>query len=161
MKRTGFKRKIYTPPPPAPPTRGSGGTMAVIDQVARPVAKDPSLVSETYRRLVRAMPCMHCRIVGFTQFCHSDQGKGMSMKTDDRRGWPGCGPHGDDPGCHHLLGSTGKMPRQQRRDFEDEYSARTRAEIRSGGLWPPDLPLWPGDLDQQPGACDEPQSPSQ
>jgi hypothetical protein len=49
---------------------------------------------------------------------HADEGKGQGIKTDCRRAWPGCGPHGDTMGCHYLLGSTGKLGREERRRLE-------------------------------------------
>lgn len=147
LRRKPFQRKAEAPsverePKPWAPSvlaisRGTyaGGTGAG-------VAKEKPLVCEEYRAIVRQMPCAHCRINGYTQFCHSDAGKGMGLKTDDRRGWPGCGPHDNKPGCHHLIGSTGTFTKQQRRDLEDEYARRTRAEIVRRGLWPKGLPMW-------------------
>jgi hypothetical protein len=144
LRRTGFQRPQYTPPPPATPRRAerSGVIRRVTDDV-RPAPKENIVVCEAYRRLVRAMPCMRCGIVGFTQFCHADEGKGMGLKTDDRRGWPGCGPHGEEPGCHHYVGTSGQLPRQEKRALEEEYGRRTREILESCGLWPAGLERWP------------------
>lgn len=107
--------------------------------------KEAVIEHEGYKALVRQLPCAHCGIIGFTQFCHSDEGKGMGIKTDSRRGWPGCGPHGDSPGCHHLIGSTGTFTREQRRALEERYAAETRAKVFGSGLWPRGLPLLEND----------------
>jgi hypothetical protein len=109
---------------------------------AGPAPKENSLVSETYRRLVRAMPCMRCGRPPQSQFCHADMGKGMGLKTDDRRGWPGCGPHDGEPGCHWYIGTSGKLPKAVRRVLEHEYAVRTRAAIVAAGNWPRNLPMW-------------------
>lgn len=152
MKRTPFKRAAPAPhvkpervPPPLirPPAWRIG---AVVSPHPRPaVEKDNAIQSEAYMAAVRKLPCARCGIVGFTQFCHADEGKGQGMKTDCRRGWPGCGPHGDTMGCHYLVGSTGKLGKTQRRITEDAYGRQTRALIRAMGLWPKTLPPWPGD----------------
>lgn len=145
MKRSGFKPKVYEPPPAAP-------LRALLQpvNVARISANDPGpavtkehpAVSEAYRDLVRAMRCAHCGYPPRSQFCHSDQGKGMGLKTDDRRGWPGCGPHDGEPGCHWLIGTSGRIPKAERRELEDRYAARARAAILAAGKWPKNLPLW-------------------
>ena len=44
--------------------------------------------------------------------------------------------------CHHLIGSTGKLGRDERRRLEAEYGARTRAAVQAAGQWPKKLPAW-------------------
>jgi hypothetical protein len=141
MKRTGFKRTRYVTAPPAPPRplRRTVATSICRDS-ARPSPKSPVLVHEQYRQLVRRLPCARCGYVGATQFCHADQGKGMGIKTDDRLGWAGCGPHEGVMGCHYLVGSSGHYPRERRRLLEVIYARWTRAQIQMSGDWPPDLP---------------------
>lgn len=100
---------------------------------------------EAYMAAVRRMRCALCQVEGYTQFCHTDLGKGMGLKTDVRLGWPGCGPRPDPSGrllegCHEYVGR--RMTREQRRAFEATASALTRAHIRSAGLWPENLPMW-------------------
>jgi hypothetical protein len=111
-----------------------------------PVAKEQPMVCEAYRRLVRSLPCALCGYPPPSQFCHADQGKGMGLKSDDRTGWPGCGPHPEanvhDEGCHHYVGTSGKLPKQARRNLERELARKTRAEIERRGLWPHLLPKW-------------------
>lgn len=104
--------------------------------------KEGVIQSAAYMAAVRMLACAHCKIEGYTQFCHADEGKGQAIKTDCRRGWPGCGPHGDTMGCHYLLGSTGQLGRDERRRLEATYGRATRAEILRLGLWPASLPLW-------------------
>ena len=102
MKRTGFK--VQRPP---------GARLAKVakqisaDYTLRPrpvvraepnaghrhraIPKDGPLQHEGYIAQVRRLPCIRCGVVGFSQFCHADEGKGMALKTDCRLGWPGCG----------------------------------------------------------------------
>lgn len=139
MRRTGFARKVYNPPPPAPPRpverRGTyAGTVTL-----QLVPKEAPRQHKGYMDLVRAMACAHCGRAPRSQFCHADQGKGTGIKTDCRRGWPGCAQ------CHHLIGSTGKLGRDERRRLEAEYAARTRAQILAAGTWPARLPTWTED----------------
>lgn len=150
LRRTGFKRPTYIPPPNPPVTRGRGGVIRRIDDIAISVQKENVITSLVYQALVRKLPCARCGIVGFTQFCHSDEGKGIGIKTDDRRGWPGCGPHleGDRlvNGCHWFVGTSGKLKQAERRALEARISAETRLQIIRQGLWPKSLPLWDADL---------------
>lgn len=136
LRRTSFARKVYTPAPPAPlrPVERRATYAGQVSLVLVP--KEIAIQHEGYMNLVRAMACMHCGKVPRSQFCHADQGKGQGIKTDCRRGWPGCAA------CHHLIGSTGKLGRDERRRLEAEYGARTRAAVRAAGQWPKKLPAW-------------------
>jgi len=156
MKRTGFTRKA-PPPRPAKQYEGTKGPQPracarpeVVARLVVPVPKLKPIQHEGYMAAVRRLRCYRCGIVGFTQFCHSDEGKGIGIKTDCREGWPGCGPHFDASGvmvngCHHYVGTSGSMPRAEKRQFEDDASRDTRAQIRACGLWPEGLELWPED----------------
>lgn len=136
MRRTGFTRKVYCPPPPAPLRRVErSGTYAVRPALVL-VHKEAAIQHQGYMNLVRAMACMHCGKPPRSQFCHADMGKGAGIKTDCRRGWPGCAA------CHYLIGSTGKLGRDERRRLEADYGARTRAQILADGTWPARLPRW-------------------
>lgn len=149
MKRSSFRVKLparkpakqveYRPRPRAVAVFEGEARMAV------PVPKENPLQHEGYIRLVRSMPCKGCGIAGFTQFCHSDEGKGLGIKSDCRAGWPGCGPRPGINGCHYDVGTSGFLGREGRRKFEREAAAQTRSEIRADGLWPPDLPEWSDD----------------
>ncbi len=123
-----------------PPKATMGGSVS-----GAPVPKDEPIQDERYMAVVRKMRCFRCHIEGYTQFCHSDEGKGLSIKSDCRYGWPGCGPHpihdgSIDPGCHWFVGTSGKLSRAERRAFEACASAETRDEVWRAGLWPPGLP---------------------
>jgi hypothetical protein len=83
------------------------------------------------------MPCRRCGRAGPSQFCHADEGKGIGIKTDCRRGWPGC------PECHEFVGSTGKLGKEGRRLLEAVMGLSTRTTILLEGQWPASLPLWP------------------
>jgi hypothetical protein len=144
VKRSGFERPRYVTAPPAPPRPISRHVVwEMSSNQVRSAPKSPVLVHEVYRRLVRQLPCARCGYAGATQFCHADQGKGMSFKTDDRSGWAGCGPHDGWAGCHHLVGSSGHYPKERRRVLEEIYARWTREQIRDAGAWPIDLPQWP------------------
>lgn len=114
-------------------------------RLGRPVDDEPTAAIEkenviaehgTYMALVRMLPCARCGKHSPSQFCHADMGKGAGIKTDCRRGFPGCPP------CHELLGSSGKIPRAERRELEAQYGRETREKINNMGLWPKRLPQW-------------------
>lgn len=113
-------------------------------RAAQPVSAEPAPAVEkenvipehgVYMAMVRMLPCARCSKHAPSQFCHADMDKGMGLKTDCRRGFPGC------PTCHELLGSSGKIPRAERRELEAQYGRETRAKILTLG-WPKRLPLW-------------------
>lgn len=89
-----------------------------------------------YMAVVRKLPCAHCGIPGISQFCHSDEGKGMGIKSDCRLGWPGC------PACHVAIGTARIYPREERRAIESHMAANTRRQITAAGQWPSNLPPW-------------------
>lgn len=161
MKRTSWARPGYggvtshrnTTQDHEPPTKSAikpivkqQAVMARIGhQGPSPIPKENAITSPAYQAAVRRLPCIRCGIQGFTQFCHSDEGKGMAIKTDDRRGWPGCGPHGTEPGCHWYVGTSGNLKQSERRALEADYAARTRAMVEAKGEWPARLPKWESD----------------
>lgn len=143
MRRTPFERPRYVTAPPAPPRRSErAGVMVRADTGARPHPKAKTFSSEAYRAAVRQLPCARCGHVGATQFCHTDEGKGLALKTDDRLGWAGCGPHDGTMGCHYLVGSSGHYSKDRRRCLERIYAQWTREQVQQLGLWPADLPAW-------------------
>lgn len=137
LRRAPFKRARFEPAPRAPlqPVRGARkATMASKHREIKPVLKENPLEYEPYRRLICTLPCMRCGIHGFTQAAHADCGKGLSLKTDDRTCWPGCGPHHGLPGCHHYVGTTGALGKMRRREVEAEYAAKAIALLRIQAL---------------------------
>ena len=114
--------------------------------MAAPVPKEGALQHLAYMAIMRTLPCVRCGVVGLTQFCHADEGKGLAIKSDCRLGWPGCGPNGNDPGCHWLVGTSGRLGKEGRRVFEAAAGRLTRDAVRAAGRWPASLPEWAPDF---------------
>lgn len=145
LKRTGFTKKPYTRPPTSAPKPIERGVFTRADGGAEARPKENPVRSEAYRRLVAMMDCAHCKIQGLSQCAHADQGKGLSIKSDDRTCFPLCGPHpSGEPGCHWRIGTSGQYSREERRKLEDEYGGKTRRAIFNNGLWPKAVPEWRG-----------------
>ena len=98
--------------------------------------KDNPLRSEEYRRLVAQLPCICGCGRQLTQAAHPNTGKGMALKTDDRRCFPLAPP------CHQAFDQGAMFPKQERREWEDRWGAITRATIIAAGKWPAKLPRW-------------------
>lgn len=152
MKRTPFKSKLPPPRQAKVYTGANPGTPAVafarvaaVEREVVPLPKEKPVQHAGYMAAVRLLPCARCGWFekGRIQFCHADEGKGLALKTDCRAGWPGCGPHDNTMGCHWVVGTSGRMPREERREFERDAGERTRARIIAAGLWPATLPRWP------------------
>jgi hypothetical protein len=132
----GFKRPTYVPPP-APPQRPIVRKVSYAPpEVSFPVTKECALQHQGYINAVRGLPCARCGRAPRSQFCHGDMDKGMGIKTDCRRGWPGC------PECHYFVGTSGTLPKEARRLLEAVYAQQTREKIIAAGLWPKRLPIW-------------------
>ena len=145
LKRSAFARqrpeRVRTYPSPIPEhLRRSARMDADIGIAVSAIPKDAAVRSEAYRRLVALMDCIHCGIAGYSQAAHADQGKGAHIKSDDRTCYPACAPRPGVIGCHALIGMTGSMPREDRRELEQRYAALTREAIETAGLWPANLP---------------------
>lgn len=132
----GFRRPVYTPPPapPARPLLRKPDYSISLSVVV--VEKENALQHSGYINLVRGMPCARCGKAPRSQFCHADMDKGMGIKTDCRRGWPGCAD------CHYFVGTSGTLPKEARRLVEAVYAQQTREKIIAAGLWPKRLPHW-------------------
>lgn len=101
------------------------------------IEKENAVQHQGYMAAVRRLGyCMRCKRPCRPQFCHRDEGKGTGIKTDVRQGWPGC------DGCHRFVGSSGNLPKPQRRAEEDRLAAETRAEVERRGWWPKRLARW-------------------
>lgn len=142
MKRSGFSK---APPPRAaraPLVLATEPTRAVLrraDGNARltvAVPKGQYVRSEAYRRLVAALPCAHCKRAGPSQAAHADEGKGLSLKADDRTCYPLCADSPGRRGCHSLLGASGAFTREHRRTLEAKYQRETWATLDAAGLIP-------------------------
>ncbi len=146
---TGFKRATSAPAGVRPervtkwPIALAERAKAAIQTIAQTCSASPKenvAKSAAYEAAVRRLPCYRCGIVGFTQFCHTDEGKGQGIKTDVRLGWPGCRTREGEPGCHWFIGTSGTLPREEKRQFEEKAAAHTRAEVERRGWWPKKLP---------------------
>jgi hypothetical protein len=81
--------------------------------------------------VVRRMRCARCGIKGFTQFCHSDEGKGMGIKVSDALCAALCVE------CHRELDQGKDMKRQERHEMWDQAYIRTvQLLIEQGHLKP-------------------------
>ena len=95
----------------------------------KPRPKSAPWRSEPYRRLVAALPCIRCRIEGYSQAAHADYGKGMATKTGDETCYPLCGPRVGEPGCHEHVGRV--LARENRRSLEAGWGRLTRSRLRA------------------------------
>lgn len=154
LRRTPMRRKAPTMPAKRDRTsefasflvESSAARMATrLDAgVPKVVEKDAPVQHQGYMALVRLQPCQRCGWYrkGWMQFCHADEGKGMGIKSDCRLGWSGCGPHDGLPGCHWIVGTSGQLSKEERREFERWAGRRTRSTIVMNGQWPKRLPKW-------------------
>lgn len=93
--------------------------------------KERPFRSETYRRLVAAMPCAMCGKPGPSQCAHSDQGKGLGIKSTDLDCFPLCADAPLFRGCHSIMGASGTLSKEERQDLEVKFAAKTRAALAS------------------------------
>lgn len=136
LKRSGFTRRLYVPPPVAPLTPPQSWNRARTDSLVA-VPKMQLLRSESYRRWVSILPCCACGIEGWTQVAHGNQAKyghGRSIKSGDQFVFPMCGPRPGHMGCHamHDLRMDG-LSKAERDALEDEYIERTLRLAREVG----------------------------
>ncbi len=141
MKRTDIRPK--RPPRPdrsaefasyAPRHTGASRAVMVSNLDARltvPLPKERPFRSETYRRLVAAMSCAMCGKPGPSQCAHSDQGKGLSIKSSDLECFPLCADAPLFRGCHSIMGASGKLDKDVRQKLERDFAAETRAALAS------------------------------
>lgn len=133
--RKPYKReRVY--PSAIPESQRRNAVFARMDVPAAPQPKEDALQHQGYINAVRGLPCAHCGKGPRSEFCHSDEGKGMAIKSDCRTGWPGC------HACHDAIGTQRIYPKDERRALEARYAAQTRYTILAAGLWPKNLPLW-------------------
>ncbi len=147
LRRTGFARKPYTPPPAAPLRaleRPVNVARISANDAGPSVAKENPLRSEAYRRLVAAMPCAHCRRTDRSQHAHENEAKGKSVKLDDRRAMPLCADEPGREGCHTKFDQYRLLPGGRRAHvaYGQMWAAQTREAILKAGDWPKNLPLW-------------------
>lgn len=120
------------------------GIMAASTTTATPVEKECPLRSETYRRLVAALPCAYCHIEGYSQHAHENEQKGKGMKLDDRRSMPLCCARPGEEGCHTAFDQYRLLPGGRAAHVAQGrvWAEQTRQLITESGLWPKNLPVW-------------------
>ena len=138
MKRAAIRRKApprreatqstYSPRPrtPAQPVLVADGKARMVV----PVPKAQPLRDEGYRRLVAALPCVLCGIVGYSNACHGDEGKGLGIKAGDETAYPGCVSRPGIVGCHERIGTLRELRKDQRRELEALWANQTRMKLR-------------------------------
>jgi hypothetical protein len=151
MKRTGIrsmsaKRRQRLEGPTAPRERHPVALHRVersgvyAGTTTGPAPKEAIVESAAYERAAKSLGyCMRCGaevvpLTGALDFCHADLGKGQGIKTDVRRGWPGCRT------CHEIVGR--KLAKPVRRAVEYLLGVMTRAAVRAAGKWPKGLPMF-------------------
>jgi len=145
MKRTSFARPVYVRPLPSPLRRLERpvSVWQATDDVVLSIPKDNPLECEAYRRLVAALPCIHCGVEDQSQCAHGPA-MGRGIKCDDRFSMPLCAARPGIPGCHYLFDQYMLGDAEWRRIAAIVWSARTRAAIVADGTWPGSLPMWEG-----------------
>lgn len=101
-------------------------------------AKEAPVRSEKYRRLVAAMPCIHCGIAGRSQAAHVPP-SGKGIKQDDRETFPLCADGPGTIGCHARFDQFKLWPKQAAVAQGLRWARETRAAILAAGLWPKGL----------------------
>lgn len=129
-------RRKATPPGPAKEIDYTPRPRDVVQHSAAPDAgrmvlsypKDAPARDDAYRRLVAALPCIHCGRVGRSQAAHGPT-LGLGIKASDIDLFPLCA---DDPGrvgCHAKFDRYELFDADQRREMAALWAARTRATI--------------------------------
>lgn len=142
-----MKRSPMTRTAPRPASEWTGDTLPtprpqalrIADTRARltvPLPKRPPLRSEPYRRWVASQPCAHCGRAGPSQAAHSDESKGLGIKSCDSGIFALCADAPIRRGCHSMIGASGAFSRTQRRILELNYAERTQHEALAAGVWP-------------------------
>jgi hypothetical protein len=91
--------------------------------VLTPAPKPDTPRSESYRRLVAQLPCIHCGREGQTQAAHPNDGKGMAIKASDLECFPLCVE------CHREFDQGAMFPKAARRDMERVWAEQTRLQL--------------------------------
>lgn len=131
MKRSGFKRKPCAVTGPArcivPLTRPPNYSRSSDSAIQAP--KGEYIRSESYRRAVAALPCIHCGIEGFSQAAHpSNQSRGM--KASDDLCFPLCATRPGEPGCHWRHDNGQLFPRSERAEIDKAWALQTQTIIK-------------------------------
>lgn len=98
-----------------------------------PIPKQRAWRSEKYRRFVASMPCFGCRIEGYSQCAHANQGRGLGQKTSDADTFPLCSVRPGHMGCHQMHDLLLDMTLDQRREKELDYIYLMRSYAAEAG----------------------------
>ena len=111
------------------------------------IVKENAIRHEGYRRLVASMRCCWCGREGRSNHAHENEGKGMSLKLDDRRAMPLCVDDMGLHGCHYAFDQYSLIDggRYAHVELGRAMAAATRQAIFKAGKWPKGLPLMPAD----------------
>lgn len=90
--------------------------------------KQPRYESEPWIRAVASLHCVRCFREGATQAAHRNEGKGMSMKTDD------CWTAALCVDCHREIDQGKTMSRAEKREAMDTAILMTLRELARKGL---------------------------
>lgn len=101
-------------------------------------AKDDLVVSEPYRRLVAALPCINCGISGYSQAAHVPP-VGKQIKQSDLDTFPLCCTRQQEIGCHVRFDNYKLFPRAKAVTQGAKWAAATRVTIAKAGSWPKKL----------------------
>lgn len=89
---------------------------------------------ESYRRWVASTHCRRCRLEGYSQAAHPNEGKGLGTKTDDSLAFALCGPRYGVLGCHQEHDLSIGIDRAERRRREQVYIADQQMEALRAGV---------------------------
>jgi len=89
--------------------------------------KRPTFRSEAWLRAVASLSCVQCGRID-VQAAHRNQGKGMSVKTDD------CLTAALCVTCHSMIDQGPELTRDMRREMMDEAIRRTWVQLAREGL---------------------------
>jgi hypothetical protein len=91
--------------------------------------------SEPYRRLVAALPCIHCGIHGYSQAAHPPP-SGKGIKESDLDCFPLCCTRPDVTGCHVEFDQYRLIPKDDMRSMASYWREETQKQIIRDGSWP-------------------------
>lgn len=139
LRRTGFARKTYTPPPPAPLRRVTcNATYATTSSEVVVVPKRVYVRSLELLAAVRTLPCQITGRTGGTEPAHSNwsvHGKAGRIKADDNRvaaiHWT----------LHRELDQGSRWSARERRELWWTAHCSTVMHLYCLGMWPHDVPL--------------------
>ena len=155
MKRTPFKRKapawaVEKPERvrhmPAVGVPSAFRSPVRVAAASAPIAKTEPVRNEAYRRAVASLPCVICKVPGYSQAAHGSAGKGMAIKACDLTLFPACCDRPGVRGCHGQIDQGAMFTKAVRHELEPAWAADTQRQIQMQGLWPKKLPF-PGKED--------------